>query len=374
MNILVSACLLGCPCRYDGTGQAHPDVLALAKRHHLVPVCPEQLGGLATPRAPAERRDGRVVTQDGSDVTEAYQRGGEAASTLAQLLGCEYAILKERSPSCGHGVIYDGTFSHTRIPGDGVTAALLEQQGLRVLGETQAHLLTRVLETERLILREMTPEDFPALCAILQDPEVMYAYEHAFSDEEAWDWLRRQMARCRQHDYGLWAVVSKDTGKMIGQCGLTWQDSLIPGKQVLEVGYLFQKAYWHQGYATEAAIACKQYAFDGLGADEVWSFIRDTNLSSQAVARRNGMEIRGTLVKHYMGIDMPHLAFSVRKISLSFGHAAKGFSKQNNKKFWRIAPPSNFPELFHALFFVLRPKMHLAKASLLSNLFSAKSR
>lgn len=141
MNILVSACLLGCPCRYDGKGQAHPDVLALRERHHLIPVCPEQLGGLPTPRPPAERRDGAVITCEGDSVTEQYRRGGKAAVELARLLGCTCAILKERSPSCGHGEIYDGTFSHTRIQGDGVAAALLAEAGLEVLGESQARSL-----------------------------------------------------------------------------------------------------------------------------------------------------------------------------------------------------------------------------------------
>ena len=141
LNILVSACLLGCPCRYDGKGQAHPDVLALRERHCLIPVCPEQLGGLPTPRPPAERRNGAVLTCEVTDVTEQYRQGGEAAVALARLLGCTCAILKERSPSCGHGEIYDGTFSHTRVPGNGVAAALLAEAGLEVLGESQVHLL-----------------------------------------------------------------------------------------------------------------------------------------------------------------------------------------------------------------------------------------
>lgn len=98
---------------------------------------------------------------------------------------------------------------------------------------------------------------------------------------------------------------------MIGQCGLTIQD--IPNKRVFEVGYLFQKAYWHNGYATEAAIACKNYAFANLGVDEVYSIVRDSNLASQNVAKRNGMTIVGTFVKHYRGIDMPHYIFSAKR-------------------------------------------------------------
>lgn len=168
-----------------------------------------------------------------------------------------------------------------------------------------------ILETERLLLREMEQNDFAALCKILQDREVMYAYEHAFSDEEARLWLARQQERYREYGFGLWAVVLKETGEMIGQCGLTMQDCA--DRQVLEVGYLFQKAYWRQGYATEAGAACKQYAFDTLDADEVYSIIRDNNFASQKVARRNGMVPCGGFVKHYYGMDMPHLVFVAKR-------------------------------------------------------------
>ena len=138
MKILISACLLGIPCRYDGASQAQPWAEELARRHELVPVCPEQLGGLPTPRDPSERREGRVVMNTGADVTEQYRRGAEAALRLCRMLGCEAAILKERSPSCGHGTIYDGTFTGTLTDGDGVTAELLLRNGIPVYGESQA--------------------------------------------------------------------------------------------------------------------------------------------------------------------------------------------------------------------------------------------
>ncbi len=169
-----------------------------------------------------------------------------------------------------------------------------------------------VLETKRLYLRQMTQEDYPALCKILQDEEVMYAYEHAFSDEEVQQWLDRQLARYEQYGFGLWAAVLKEKEQMIGQCGLTMQD--YSGRQVLEIGYLFQKLFWHQGYAIEAASACKEYAFETLGAKEVFSIIRDTNIASQNVARRNGMAEKDCFIKHYYGVDMPHLVFSVLRI------------------------------------------------------------
>lgn len=141
MTILVSACLLGCPCRYDGTAKADPRVLALMERHTLIPVCPEQLGGLPTPRLPSERREGGVFDRGGKDVTVQYRQGAEEVLRLARLYGCTHAVLKERSPSCGSGQIYDGSFSHVLVPGSGVAAELLAQNGITVLGESQADVL-----------------------------------------------------------------------------------------------------------------------------------------------------------------------------------------------------------------------------------------
>ena len=137
MRILISACLLGTRCRYDGASKAHPLIAALAERHTLVPVCPEQLGGLATPRPPAERQGGRVVTNSGTDVTAQYRRGAEETLMLCKLFDCQAAVLKERSPSCGRGQVYDGTFTGTLTAGNGVTAALLEEHGIPVYGESR---------------------------------------------------------------------------------------------------------------------------------------------------------------------------------------------------------------------------------------------
>jgi len=162
-----------------------------------------------------------------------------------------------------------------------------------------------IIETPRLLLREMTPADRSDLCMILQDKEVMYAYNGPFSDEEVNGWLERQTGRYREWGYGLWAVVLKQTGEMIGQCGVTRQ--LWNGEEMLEVGYLFRHSHWHQGYATEAARACMEYAFNVLGASEVCSIIRNNNIPSQRVALRNGMrKAEGVMVKHYRGAEMPH--------------------------------------------------------------------
>ena len=164
-----------------------------------------------------------------------------------------------------------------------------------------------ILETERLLLREMKQYDKPALQGILQDEETMYAYNGAFDEAETQAWLDRQLSRYAQYGFGLWAVVLKESGGMIGQCGLTMQPWR--GDEVLEVGYLFNRAFWHHGYATEAARGCMEYAFDLLGAREVCSIIRETNLPSRRVAERNGMTVRDTWVKHYRGIDMPHVRY-----------------------------------------------------------------
>lgn len=136
MNILVSACLLGVNCRYNAVRAENEAVKALMERHTLIPVCPEQLGGLPTPRFPAERRGSGVFMDDGADVTASFAAGAAEALRIARLYGCEYAVLKERSPSCGSGFIYDGSFTGTLTPGDGVTAALLKANGVTVLGET----------------------------------------------------------------------------------------------------------------------------------------------------------------------------------------------------------------------------------------------
>lgn len=165
------------------------------------------------------------------------------------------------------------------------------------------------LETSRLALREMTANDLPALREILQDEQTMTAYEGAFDETMTHDWLLRMTERYRTDGFGLWAVTLQSNGQMIGQCGLTRQHML--DQDVIEVGYLFNRAYWNQGYAIEAARACRDYAFEHLDTERVWAQIRDTNLSSMNVAIRLGMTVRGRFEKHYRGITMPHLAFAV---------------------------------------------------------------
>lgn len=145
MHLLVSACLLGCACRYDGAAKQNGQLAEWLQTSGCtaVPVCPEIYGGLPTPRTPSERQGDRVVSKTGQDVTAQYQKGAAEALALARLTGCQAAVLKARSPSCGCGQIYDGSFSGRLVPGNGVTADLLLQNGLPVFSEETLDRLDR---------------------------------------------------------------------------------------------------------------------------------------------------------------------------------------------------------------------------------------
>lgn len=142
MKTIISACLLGIRCRYDGGDSRNETAIKQKETSELIPVCPEEAGGLSTPRPPAEIVDGdgndvldgkaKVITVDGTDVTEAYLKGAHHALQVAQSHGATHVILKARSPSCGCGDIYDGTFSGTLTSGDGVTTALLKRHGITI--------------------------------------------------------------------------------------------------------------------------------------------------------------------------------------------------------------------------------------------------
>ena len=141
MNILVSACLLGRACRYDGQSKPCDAVIALSKKHNLIPVCPEMDGGLPCPRIPCERIGDRVVNKNGEDKTAEYKKGADIALETALKNGCKYAIMKAKSPACSSLEIYDGSFSGTLIKGNGVAAELLKNSGITVLTEDMLYLL-----------------------------------------------------------------------------------------------------------------------------------------------------------------------------------------------------------------------------------------
>jgi len=133
---LVSACLVGIKCRYDGKSNLNRKCLKLFKKGGLIPVCPEQLGGLSTPREPVRiQKSGLVLTELGKDVTKNFIKGAKETLKIAKALGVKVAILKARSPSCGSGLIYDGDFSKKLVKGNGIIAALLKKNKIRVYTE-----------------------------------------------------------------------------------------------------------------------------------------------------------------------------------------------------------------------------------------------
>lgn len=170
---------------------------------------------------------------------------------------------------------------------------------------------TLILETERLILREMNISDYIDIAKILQNEEVMYAYEHAFSNEEVFAWINKQMKAYKTDGYGLWAVIEKSSKQLIGQCGITKQQ--VQKETVLEVGYLFNNEYWHCGYASEASNACIDYGFQTLKAKRIYSIIRDTNIASMNVAKRNRMKQVSSFNKFYYGMNMLHIVFNIER-------------------------------------------------------------
>jgi uncharacterized protein YbbK (DUF523 family) len=132
-KILVSACLLGTNCKYSGGNNYSEEVMEYLKDYEIIPICPEQLGGLPTPRPASEIIGDKVINNEGTDVTSNYQKGAEETLKIAKLLGIKKALLKAKSPSCGNGKIYDGTFSGTLIDGDGITTKLLKENNIEVI-------------------------------------------------------------------------------------------------------------------------------------------------------------------------------------------------------------------------------------------------
>jgi RimJ/RimL family protein N-acetyltransferase len=146
-----------------------------------------------------------------------------------------------------------------------------------------------VLETERLILREMTIHDVDDLLEVLSDPEAMQFYPQPFDYQMTQTWIERNIQRYAQHGFGLWAIILKENGKLIGDCGLVVQE--VGGVEEIEVGYHVHRDLWGKGLATEAAQACRDYGFSQLGFDKLISLINPANIASRRVAEKNGMRL-----------------------------------------------------------------------------------
>ncbi|MEH2065700.1 MAG: GNAT family N-acetyltransferase [Nostoc sp.] len=183
-----------------------------------------------------------------------------------------------------------------------------------------------ILETDRLLLREMSLSDLDALLLVLGDAESMRYYPKPFDREMVEKWIDRHHRNYAQHGLGLWAMVLKATGEVIGDCGLVWQE--VEGHQELEIGYHVRRDRQMQGYATEAAYTCQDYAFNVLGSDSVISLIRPENIPSRRVAEKNGLKI----VRETLWRDIPHYIYAVQR-SESKLFAKSNFLEAEKSKF-----------------------------------------
>jgi uncharacterized protein YbbK (DUF523 family)/RimJ/RimL family protein N-acetyltransferase len=305
--VLMSACLLGAPCRYDGRVCSCSAAIDLAATCQTVPVCPEQLGGLPTPRTASEldmtKRYPRVLGIGGEDRTEEFLRGAEEAAAQAVKAGCTVAVLKSKSPSCGAHAVYDGTFRGVLVPGAGVMAARLRQLGIRVIDEAQlqagTHALfadssaeTPVLETERLIVRPLTDADADGVWAYAHDPEVGPGAgwaPHRRLDDSLF--FIREIASA-PHVFGLF---EKETGAVVGSAGLIGDTLRAKNTDCRMLGYALARDRWGRGYMAEACRELVRYGFDDLQLSLITCNCYTFNDRSRRVIENLGFTYEGTL-------------------------------------------------------------------------------
>ncbi|WP_371363895.1 Acetyltransferase [Sporomusa rhizae] len=168
-----------------------------------------------------------------------------------------------------------------------------------------------ILQSTRLGFREIVEHDFNDLCAILQNIEVMYAWEHAFSDVEVREWIAKNLDRYANEGFSFFAAIEKNTQELVGVIGPLLET--VDGVSYIGIGYIVNKNFWGKGYALEGANACMQFAFEALHAEKVIAQIRPGNLRSRKVAEKLGMKIEGEFTKQYRGVNMPHLIYSMER-------------------------------------------------------------
>ena len=171
--------------------------------------------------------------------------------------------------------------------------------------------MNKILETDRLILRELKLNDKDELAQILSDKESMKYYTHPFSDEEVVNWINRNINNYKTYSHGLWAVLLKGKNTFIGDCGITIQQ--VEGENIHEIGYHIKKEYWNKGYATEAARACKDYAFNILNIDKIYSYTKVDNCPSRKVAEKVGMKFIKNFTKNISGEEVEEVLYYVQR-------------------------------------------------------------
>lgn len=182
-----------------------------------------------------------------------------------------------------------------------------------------------ILETSRLYLRRIQKNDDILISEILQDIDVMYAWEHAFSNDEVADWINENRMRYERDGYGYWAVIHKMSDRLIGVCGLLKEQA--DYENYVGLGYIFNKDYWGRGYALESASACVDYAFHTLKVKELTAQIRPNNLPSRKVAEKLGMEVKKEFIKRYRGKEMLHLIYFLEREILFNRKRKRNFSR-----------------------------------------------
>ncbi len=321
MKLAVSACLLGEPCRFDGKSKPCRAVCDLRAGHQVVPVCPEVAGGLEVPHPPSEivSTERALLVRDvtGVDTTDAFLTGATKTLETVQAQGCQLAVLKAKSPSCGNGRVYDGTFTGTLVEGYGVAARMLRAAGVRVLDEIQLQacvdasvsrratsippvLATTSAEcpqlvTERLVLRPLVESDADDVFAYCSDPDIGL--------DAGWPPHRtREDSRAfvediasAPHVFGVFERAAHGaTGPCIGSVGLL-RDPQRRNPDCLMLGYALSKAAWGKGYMTEAAREVLRYGFEELGLGMISCTCYPSNRRSARVIEKCGFVPEGVL-------------------------------------------------------------------------------
>lgn len=171
--------------------------------------------------------------------------------------------------------------------------------------------MKKIIETDRLFLRELTLDDKSELAKVLSDKESMKYYDHPFSKEEVEKWIKWNIENYKNYNHGLWAVILKENYEFLGDCGITMQN--IENENLPEIGYHIKKEYQNRGFATEAAKACKMYAFDKLQKNEIYTYTTTDNLPSRRVAEKNGMKFVKSFKKILYGKEIEEVLYSIKR-------------------------------------------------------------
>jgi|GEM_PF-166838 len=333
MKIAVSACLLGNNVKYNGGNNRNIYVLSLTEGQHVLSLCPEAAGGLPTPRVPSEvqgkssevqekssevqmeKYPRMVLSRDGRDVTEEFYKGARECFEILRKEQPDLVILKANSPSCGIHYTYDGSFSHVLTRRGGIFGEMVKEAGISVMDEkdlknatfpeafldrqnvpkeerTYEGLCRRfrlpmdIAETKRLLIRELSPWDIGELQAVYHEPHVTDYVEGLFPEEEEILYQKNY----RKHVYGvfrfgMWALIEKESGRLIGRAGLEWREGCAMGEA--ELGYVLGSSYWHQGYAMEACEKIISLA-PSFGITALRARIHPDNEASLKLANRLG--------------------------------------------------------------------------------------